>query len=272
MEWVLPKTLRLEPLPDNARRAAVLWGPLVLAGDLGPEQRGERGRGRGGATNQAVPVFVAAERSVTDWVKPAPGKPGHFRSAGVGRDQDVDFAPFYRQHHRTYDVYWNLFTPDEWEKRAAAHIAEQEKRRRLEAATVAFAQPGEMQAERDFNFQGEDSTPVRVMDRAGRRGSKWFSFELPVDAAHPMVLAVTYHNEESATRTFEVLVDGKRIGEQTVERRSPEQVGRFFDAEYVIPAAQIRGKPKVTVRFQATHGNEIAAVFGIRMVRADAER
>jgi DUF1680 family protein len=32
-----PKTLRLEPLPDNPRRVAILWGPLVLAGDLGPE-------------------------------------------------------------------------------------------------------------------------------------------------------------------------------------------------------------------------------------------
>ncbi len=33
----LPKTLRLEPLPDNPRRVAFMWGPLVLAGDLGVE-------------------------------------------------------------------------------------------------------------------------------------------------------------------------------------------------------------------------------------------
>ena len=41
---VLPKTLHEEPLPDNPQRVALLWGPLVLAGDLGPEER--RGRGR----------------------------------------------------------------------------------------------------------------------------------------------------------------------------------------------------------------------------------
>ena len=35
MTLVLPKALRLEPLPDNPRRAAIMWGPLVLAGDLG---------------------------------------------------------------------------------------------------------------------------------------------------------------------------------------------------------------------------------------------
>jgi hypothetical protein len=37
VEIRLPKTLRLEPTPDMPDRAAILWGPLVLAGDLGPE-------------------------------------------------------------------------------------------------------------------------------------------------------------------------------------------------------------------------------------------
>jgi hypothetical protein len=46
----------------------------------------------------------------------------------------------------------------------------------------------------------------------------------------------------------------------------------FFDVEYGIPASLTAGKQKVTVRFQATDANEIAAVFGIRMIRADAAR
>ena len=32
----MPMTLRVEPMPDDATRAAILYGPLVLAGDLGP--------------------------------------------------------------------------------------------------------------------------------------------------------------------------------------------------------------------------------------------
>jgi hypothetical protein len=31
----MPKALRLEPTPDMPRRVAILWGPLVLAGNLG---------------------------------------------------------------------------------------------------------------------------------------------------------------------------------------------------------------------------------------------
>ncbi len=47
---------------------------------------------------------------------------------------------------------------------------------------------------------------------------------------------------------------------------------RFFDVEYPVPAEIVKGKQKVTVKFQAARGNEIGAVFGLRMIRADAER
>ncbi len=266
----LPKTVSLEPLPDNPRRAAILWGPLVLAGDLGPEGQGGRGRGRGAATNQPpVPVFLAADQPVTQWIKPVADQPGQFHTEGVGRDKEVDFTPFYRLHRRTYGVYWDLFTPLEWEQRATAYTAAQARQRKLEAATVGFAQPGEMQPERDFSFQGEDSTAVRVMGRAARRGTKWFSFDLPVDNAHPMTLQVTYNSDERQTRIFTIMVDGQTLKEQTIERRTPEQDPRFFDVDYVLPSALIHGKQKVTVRFQATNGNEIAAVCGLRMIRAD---
>ncbi len=134
--------------------------------------------------------------------------------------------PFSRLHRRTYALYWDLFTPPEREQRSAEIAAETERHRKLEAATVGFAQLGEMQAERDANMQGEETAPDRVMGRPGRRGSKWF--DLPVNPAHPMALIVTYNPDEWQRRTFEILVDGQHIGEQTIERRGPM---RFFDAE-----------------------------------------
>ena len=265
---VLPKTLREEPLPDNPKRVALMWGPLVLAGDLGPEQR--RGRGGRAAASESVPVFVAVGQPVSDWLKPVPGKPGEFATQGVGREKDVEFVPFYRLHRRTYAVYWDLFTPEDWARKAEEVAAAHEKQHKLELATVAYAQPGEMQPERDYNWQGEDSETDRIMGRAARRGTKWFSFDLPVDTNHPMACVVTYYSDEWRKRTFEILVDGQRVAEQTVEKDGTPP--HFFDAEYPIPAELVKGKQKVTVRFQATQGNEIAAVFGLRMIRSDAER
>jgi DUF1680 family protein len=275
----LPKTLWLEPLPDNKRVAAIMWGPIALAGDLGPERERRRGgqqtEAQAGARPPAqpirIPALVAADRPLSEWIKAVTDKPGNFRTAGVGREQDVDLAPFYRLHRRTYSIYFDLFTPAEWEKKSAELLAAQERLRKLEAATVAFVdQPGEAYSERDFNQRGEDTTPVRVGGRPGRSARKWFSFDLPLGADQPLKLIVTYHGEERATRTFEILVDDARVGEQRIERHRPGSPTKsFFDVEYAIPAELARGKQKVTVRFQATGGNETAGVFGVRMVRAD---
>lgn len=53
IEVGLPKTLYLEPTPDNPRVVAVLWGPLVLAGDIGPERHGPPGAAEEGAPHSA---------------------------------------------------------------------------------------------------------------------------------------------------------------------------------------------------------------------------
>jgi uncharacterized protein len=272
VEVSMPKTLRLEAIPDNPRRAAILWGPLVLAGDLA-EQRPNRRPDAATAGQPAVPALIAANRPPADWLKPRDNDPGLFTTApGVSSDGDITFHPFYKLHRRAYGVYWSFFTPQEWEQRAAEYAAAAEKQRKLDAATVAFAQPGEMQPERDYNFQGEESSPARYMERPARRAAKWFSFDLPVDSARPMTLAVTYNTDEPAARSFDILVDGTKIGEQELTRKSPEQVARFFDVEYTIPPALVKDKQKVTVRFQASKGNEIGSVYGLRMIRADAER
>ncbi len=266
----LPKSLRLEPVPDNPRRVAILWGPLVLAGDMGPEPQGRRRRVW--TERERPPVFVAAEQPVSDWLKPVEGKAGHFRTDGVGRDKDVEFLPFYRLHRHLYGVYWDLFTPAEWDLRQAEYAAEEERQRKLEAATVAYVQPGQMQPERNFNFQGaDDARPVRTEGRPGRQARTWFSFDLPVETEHPMALVVTYCSVEyrRGTATFDILIDGQEVATQEVVRDEPM---RFYEVEYAIPADVVKGKEKVTVKFQAHQDSSVAGVYGLRMIRADAER
>src|SRR6266540_2033526 len=102
--------------------------------------------------------------------------------------------------------------------------------------------------------QGEETAPRVIEGRRGRGAKKWFSFDMPVDAARPMALIITYPGEE----------------QQTIERHRPGSPTKsVFDVEYAIPADLTRGKQKVTVRFQAMRGNETATVFGVRLIRTD---
>jgi hypothetical protein len=281
----LPKALRLEALPDNARRASVLWGPLVLAGDLGPEPEGRRDEEER-LEPPVVPVFVREEGAeVSSWLRPVTagsgglGGAGRFRSAGAGREpnadgavHDIDFVPFYQLHRRTYSTYWDLFTPEEWAERKTEYAARAERLRRLEAATVAWVQPGEVVFERDFGYQGgEDATAARIEGRPGRRGRSWFSYEVPVDPGHPTTLILTFFSDDrrSAPATFDVLVDGHVLATQEVGRTEPRE---FFDVEHPVPGVMVAGKARVTVRFQAHEGSQIATLFGVRVIRGDAAR
>lgn len=266
VQIALPKALRIEALPDNPNRVAILWGPLVLAGKMSLEPDDLSPPGSHLENLKSIPVFVSAGVPVADWLKPVAGQPGVFRTVGVGRDREVEMIPFYQLHRRRYGVYWDLFTPQGWVEKSAEIARQREAQLKLEAATVAYVQPGEMQPERDFHQQGEETTPDRVKGRACRRGSKWFSFDLPVEPAKPMALVVTYIRDEWQRRTFDIRIDGKTIAGQVIEARGPQE---FFDVEYPLPAELVNGKDKVVVRFQATAGNEIAAVFGLRMIRRE---
>jgi hypothetical protein len=196
-----------------------------------------------------------------------------FRTVNVGLKEDIQFAPFYEMPRRRYAIYWDVFTPTDWASKSAAYQAEEDKEKKLEAATIGFAQPGQMQSERDFSEQGEDTAPVQLEGRYGRQGTNWFSYDLPVDSAAASVLVVTFSNEVRGRKGgVDVLVDGVKVGEQTMERRTPEQDLRFFDVKYPLSLDMVKGKQKVTVRFQAKEGAAIPGVFGIRTVHGDAVR
>ena len=265
---VLPKRLRVDRLRDDPTRAAIMWGPIVLAGDLGPAP--ERNRTEGRQPPPDAPALVT-DKAVTEWLRPVADKPGTFRTSGAAfaldeskSARDVELAPFYTVQRRTYAAYWDLLTPAEYTARLAEAAKEQARQRQLEAASVAFVPAGDTDAEKPFNQQGEETAVVRADGRPGRRGTKWFSYDVPIDASAPLALVVTYNTDNRRTRTFDILIDGTRIHADSMPQSS---VSRFIDIHYVVPRDLLRDKKTVTVRFEATGGNEIAAVFGVRFIR-----
>lgn len=283
VEVVLPKTLRLERTPDMPHRVALMWGPLVLGGDLGPEPVRGPARGDNGELLEqepraapTVPLLVTPDQPVDTWVKPVAGETGHFRTVGVGREPtaegrayDVDLIPFYRLHRRVYATYWDSLTPSEWKTRRGEFAQEAARLRRLEAATVAAVQPANKASEEQYRFEGgKDVTVQHMRGRLGRASRTGFSYRLPVEAGHPMALVATYYSADRRTSpaSFDILVDGQRIAEQEVPRTDP---GRFYDVTYAVPAGLVQGRTAVTVKFQSKPGSQIAAVYELRMVRAD---
>ncbi len=258
VELTIPMALRLETMPDNKNRVAILYGPTVLAGELGGEDQPS-------GVNLA-PALITGEKQLSEWVKPE--GPVTFRTSNAGRPRDVALYPFYRMHNKRYAVYWDLLTEQQWLERETNYRKDLDRLRRLEALTVDFVQPGETQPEREHNMQGERTDAGEHAGRKWRhaRPGGWLSFDLKVQPDQPVSLVCSYWGSETGPREFDVLVEGVKIATQSLQNDKP---GEFFDVMYAIPEDLTRGKSKITIRFQPHTGNTAGGFFGVRVIRKE---
>ena len=256
LEVEMPLAIREEAMPDNPGRIAIFSGPILLAGNLGKTD-----------SHADVPVLVTSAGDVKNWVKPVSGRELAFVTDGVGRPEDVNLAPFYQTYSNRYSVYWEIFNEESWQKRRATREAELRARADLEARTVDWFQPGEMQPERDHNQRGENTESGEFNGRKYRHATDggWFSFEMKVAPAKTNSLVCTWWGSELGQRSFDILVDGRKIASQTLLNNQP---GKFWEATYAIPEELVRGKDKVTVKLAAHPGKFAGGLYGCRLVRS----
>jgi DUF1680 family protein len=123
IDW--PLGLRTQMLPTSQQWISVLWGPIVLAGELGPDGPAPSPRGRRGprppdpnnpnyiavgpAPIENTPTFRGAAADIIAKIKPTEGgRPLDFHTEGLAQPEEVKLAPFYRVHHQRYAIYWKL--------------------------------------------------------------------------------------------------------------------------------------------------------------------
>jgi hypothetical protein len=257
LECSFDMALTMESMPDNPKRVAFLYGPIVLAAALG---------GMPVDSMYDAPVLVTNVLQPEKWLKPLANQPLHFISQKVGYPYDVELAPFYQTHGQPYSVYMDLFTSDDLTRKKTAYEAEKRRMKDLEARTIDVLRIGEMQPERDHHVTGENTTSGGLDGRKWRHAvdGGWFAFDLKVDAVLPNVLQCTYWGSDSGNRVFDILVEGEKIATQTLQATHPNA---FFDVPHELPIALTKGKNVVHVRLQAHPGATAGGLFGARMLR-----
>ncbi len=252
----LPMSLYTEAMPDNPRRIAVKYGPLVLAGLLG-KQRPDPIVG--------VPVLLTDNRNAGDFIKPT-ATPLQFEMKGVGKPFDVALVPFYQVYDQFYSVYWDYFTNDDWNQLQAEYEAEKRRVQLIEDRTIDLFRIGEMQPERDHGLKaGEQSYVDDALGRKGReaRANNFIEFNMKVSGQSPVNLLMTYIGDDK-DRKWDLLVDGVKI--ETVEWKGGK-TGKFYDVEYAIPDAITQGKTSIRVRVEANYRKTAGRFFGVRTVK-----
>jgi DUF1680 family protein len=256
-----PFNLRLESMPDDTNRVAVMYGPLVMAGDLGPVDD------PGAGNPDFVPVLLTELRDPDAWLIPIENEVKRFKLVdGIGNPRGFTLLPFYEIHDRRYSVYWDMFNEEGWKKYQLEYTASLKRQKELEDKTFDFFQPGKMQPERDHNFKGEGIRVVdfkhrkaRVVDRGG-----WLSYELKVDPDKAMSLVVNYWGGFTGSKTFDILVDGKQIATENI---SGKKDGEFINVQYEISPELTSNRNSITVMFSPHVGHRAGPFFGARTIR-----
>src|SRR5262249_2721025 len=126
IQVTLPMSLRTEAMPDNPKLVAFMYGPLVLAADLGTEGMSAVNRFGPNSPGQQIGRLPAVEvaslvapdvSQLTAKTSRVPGQPMTFETKGVGQPHDVRLVPFNSIFESRYNVYWTVYTPSEWEAR-----------------------------------------------------------------------------------------------------------------------------------------------------------
>ncbi len=280
--WQLPMTLRSEALTNSPKQRALLVGPIVLTADLGREGLDKISDYTDSQTQHSnfpapeVPSLVSSanfeqSNSWSKSLKRVPGESLAFTLSDLPRKSDgtpttLRLVPFSRAHHTRYNVYWNTLTPQEFAEQQAKIAAEQARERELAARTLDEFRPNNQQSEQDHALRSQNSNAGNFGDRSWRDALNggFFEFDLKVNPDAPGSLVVTYWGSESGNRSFDVLVQGQKVGSQTLQNNKPNE---FFDVTYPVPAELLKGQSKVTVRFQALPGATAGGVFGARMLK-----
>lgn len=271
----MPMALRTEAMPDNPQVVAVLYGPVVLAGELGtaglektsPYVKKQLDLERHPVPD--IPTLVCEPGKLLAHIEPVAGQPLTFRTKGIGQPKDVTLIPYYRLHHQRLVVYWPLLSEADWKQKLAAKAAEDAKHKAYEARIVDEVQPGEQQPETDHGFKGTNSFSGEYHGRKWRDARDgWFSYELKVMPNKPMAIACTYWGGDGGKREFDILVDSEKLATQKLNKNKPYE---FFDVEYPIPATLTAGKQRMTVKFQARPQAIAGGVFGVRMMECQKD-
>ncbi|MCH8686650.1 glycoside hydrolase family 127 protein [Pedomonas mirosovicensis] len=250
----IPLDLRIEPTPDDPRTVAILRGPLVLAADLGSAKDEFTG---------TDPALVGAD--LLGGFSPVAPEWAVYDTQGVVRPANLRFVPFYSQYDRRSAVYFKRFSEAEWRVEQTAFLAEQARLRDIAARSVDVMHLGEMQAERDHNLASDVSWPVTYRGRKGRdaRSGGFFEFTMKT-RKEPLILQATYWGDERK-RSFDILIDGVKLATQTLNADHP---GEFFTVEYPVPAALVKGKSEIRVRFLPHDRSTAGPVFGVLLFTA----
>lgn len=249
--YILPKKITSEAALGDSALRAYLYGPIVLSG-LVDNEKG----------TYPVVVMDDIEDAQTVIVK----KEGLLFQMQKSEPMSVDMIPYYKTGTKPMITYFNHYSSDQWQTQGDKILQQQNRDRWIAEQTVSHFKPGEMQPERDHNFEGENLQLGEMHGRKYRKAENggWFSFDMDVSPNEPLDLVATFWGGLGDIYKFDIEVEGVSVATVIIHWWGDG----FKDKTYHIPAEVTQGKSKVNVRFKALNPKSVAGpLFDCKIIK-----
>lgn len=250
----LPMALYKETTPDNPNIQAYLYGPMVLAADLGRD-------GEPLLPDEAPAVFAYGDR-LPDQLLRATGSAEVF-SLATTTGTALTLRPFYRQWNNRTAVYFEAFQMQDWPAEAERRATSRAGRQSVFAGAVDMFMPGDRMSENAHAYADERTELTPYRGRRGRlikAGGGFIEADLK-SANKPLTLYVTYWGE-AERGMLDIRINGQLIATQKLNK---EKAGDFFEAAYAIPAELSRDKATLRLRLEPQPNTRGPSVYGVRI-------
>lgn len=230
----LPMHLRAIALPDGSANYSILYGPIVLAAQLGKQNQdgmfADDSRGGHIAAGprlplQTMPVMVGDKNDILSHLKKVEGKPLTFALTGVypERYEGMIVEPFFRLYECRYMVYWPVLSKQELQARQEQLAKEEKERAALDGITTDKVICGEQQPESDHFIRMENS---RTGDDEGvhwREATGWFSYRMKTNGKPVHKVRILFRPE--IRKDAKVWINGQEVGKLADKPASDLSVG-----------------------------------------------
>lgn len=265
----LPMSLHAEVLPDNSSNYSLLYGPIVLASQLGKQNQdglfADDSRGGHIAAGprlplQDMPVIIGDKDDIVSHIKKVEGKPLTFTLSGVypKKYDGMTLEPFYRLYECRYMVYWPVWSQQELNAKQEQLAKEESERAAIDKITSDKVICGEQQPESDHFIQMDKSQTGNDDGKHWREAEGWFSYKMKSNGKDVNKVRVLFNS--FGKRSAKVLIDGTEIGTFTTSG-TPS----VSSCEFEIPAS-MKGKEEMVIKIEKNIGRVTPHIYEVRLI------
>ncbi len=278
----LPMGLHTYTARDSKNKVAFMYGPVVLAGELGTESFPTTDLVSDHTSLDSfgsieVPDIVVENKSPEAFITATDLSKLEFK-LDTGSGIAITLIPYFNLHHERYSLYWYLYGEDEEREKDEFAAA-------LDAATIDAVYIDGQQNELEHSLQSNNShygylDSVSKTWRDAYGTDAYFSYEMKIDetAEKNYVMAVYLATDSgfssggvNYTRDFNILADGTVIGNQKLPASGSGLVYTYYEIPSDVISSAKDGK--ITVKFAPSGLNTAAGgVFEVRTTNAVVEK